>query len=92
MDDDLTEEDQKLIEWLMELVKLEQAGERTTIAIGPFTAYTLIGMLQLATRHTRMSGQQRKIARGIYQQLYPLFVGTPGEESIRKGEHPEWDK
>lgn len=74
------------------LIDLERAGERTTISIGPFGAMTLIGLLQLATRHPDLARTTKDIARDVVQQLAPLFVGTEGEEIIRRGGHPEFDQ
>lgn len=78
-------------EWLQELLSLEEAGERTQVSVGPFSAFTIIASLQLATRHPEMSAAQRKIIQGFYRQFYPLFKGTVGEHLILQGEHPEWD-
>lgn len=88
---ELTPEEQQTADWVRSLIELEKSGERTTITLGPFSAFTLIGLLQLATRHPEMSPSIRKTAQDIYRQLYPLFKGTRGEEVLYKGEHPEWD-
>jgi len=44
---------------IAELVRLEQRGERAQVAIGPWSAYTLIGALQLSLRHPYVNGQLR---------------------------------
>lgn len=82
----------ELIEHVRKLMELEKAGERTTLVIGPFAAFLLIGVLQFGTRDPNMSGYQREVLRGLARQLEPLFTGTPVEESIRQGYHPEFDK
>jgi hypothetical protein len=87
----LSSDDERFIEYTMELVRLEKAGERATLVIGPYTAITMIGLLQMATRHPGMAGQMRQIVADIIEQLAPLFAGTPGEEMIRRGGHPEFD-
>lgn len=79
------------LKYLAELIEAERAGERGTLEIGPFAAFTLISMLQLVTRHPGLSPAQKEMARGLGRQLEPWFVGTPGEELIRRGSHPEWD-
>jgi hypothetical protein len=85
------DEEARVLEWLKRLVELEKAGERTTVALGPFTAYTIIGALQLAMRHPDQSPKIRQVLRDFVHQFEPLFAGTPGEETIRRGMHPEWD-
>lgn len=79
-----------------QMAVLEKNGlspeQMAVISIGPFTALTLIGMLQLATRHPDMSKIQKTMVRDIIDQMRPLFVGTSGEEIIRRGDHPEWDR
>jgi hypothetical protein len=77
--------------YVMRLHEIEHAGERTTISIGPFSAITLIGLLQLSTRHPDASRTVKDVARDIVRQLEPLFAGTEGEEIVRRGSHPEWD-
>lgn len=84
-------EDERVLAWLKKLVDMEKAGERTTLAIGPYTAYAMIGALQLAMRHPQMDGKLRTVLRDMCHQLEPLFIGTPGEETIKRGYHPEWD-
>ena len=34
----------------------EEEGARGTLAIGPYTAYSLIGVIQMCTRHPGLSG------------------------------------
>jgi hypothetical protein len=80
------------VQYMRTLIELERAGERTTLSVGPLGAMQLIGMLQLVTRHPDLSPVQHQIARDIVGQLAPLFAGTFGEEIVRRGNHPEWDK
>lgn len=86
--EDLAEE----VAYLRVLMQAEAAGERTTMKLGPFTAMALIGLLQLATRHPDLDKAILDAARSIVRALEPLFTGTPGEDIIRKGSHPEFDK
>lgn len=88
---DDSEPSAEFVGYMRQLYELERAGERTTLAIGPATAMVLIGVVQWATRNPSMPGTQRQILRGIVNQLRPLFVGTPGEELVNRGDHPEWD-
>lgn len=87
-DDEKLEAEQ--MEYMRLLWDLEQSGERTTLVIGPYTAMTLIGALQFVTRH--VDGNPRKELRRFVDSLRTLFVGTPGEEIVNRGDHPEWDK
>lgn len=82
----------ELVDWMKKLMELEQAGERTTIAIGPYTAITMIGALQIATRHPSMHGLGVTVLRDVVDQFKPLFKDTPGEDIIKRGEHPEFDQ
>lgn len=88
----MDEEERSGIEYMKTLLELEQKGERATISIGPYTAMTVIGALQLATRHPAMAGLPVKVIRNLVDQFKPFFEGTQGEELIKKGEHPEWDR
>lgn len=83
-----------LLAYMQQLIGIENDpdSEPATLRIGPYTAIVLIGALQLATRHPTMSPKMRRVLRGIVDQLKPLFAGTPGEEIIRRGEHPEFDQ
>lgn len=86
------EEVEQQVAYMKKLVDLELAGERTEIKIGPFAAITIIGLLQLSTRHPDMPRRMKDAARDFIQQIAPIFAGTPGEEIIRRGNHPEFDK
>lgn len=79
----------KYIQELMDLETTDSA--RATILLGPFGAMALIGLVQLATRHPDLDKKIKDVARDIVRQLSPLFTGTPGEEIIRRGGHPEFD-
>ena len=52
----------------------------------------LIGALQMVTRHPGIEPPMRKIMRELVNQFRPMFAGTPGEEIINRGDHPEFDK
>jgi len=89
---DADDDEQELVAYMRQLMDMEKAGERTTIVLGPFGAMALIGFLQLGTRHPYIDAPLKNVARDIVQQLQPLFAGTLGEEIIRRGGHPEFDK
>ncbi len=79
------------ISYIKTLMSLEREGERTTLVIGPFAAFSLIGMLQLVTRHPEIGPGQLTIARSIIDDLTTLFQGTQGEELVEAGNNPELD-
>lgn len=83
---------EQFVESMKDLWNLEAAGERTTLTIGPFSAITMIGALQLAMRHPEMSTFQRGILAEFIDQMRPMFAGTSGEEIIRRGDDPAFDQ
>lgn len=84
------EPDPVILAQINQMIDLETSGTRTTLSVGPFSAYTLIGCLQMVMRRMDLPPNARPIIRHIVRQLYPLFDGTPVAEHIRRGEHPEW--
>lgn len=75
----------KTIEYFRELIALDQAGERTTVVIGPWAAMSLIIMLQLSLRHPEVSTSVKNGALDVLGQLETLFTGTYGEKIIAAG-------
>jgi hypothetical protein len=73
------------VEILRELVRLENAGERSTLAIGPFSAYMMIGLSQLGVRQLAPDDRQGEVFRAIAAQLEPLFAGTGAGDIIESG-------
>jgi hypothetical protein len=83
----------EIIAAIAELARLEQSGnyERAPILIGPFSAYILIAVLQLAWRHPDLSDTHKSIIEQIAKQLQPLF-GPPLDASIELGWRTEFDQ
>ena len=80
------------LEHVKRLAVAEQAGERHTVPIGPFTAFSLIGMLQLVTRHPDLGAGQLTIARSVIDDLARGFEHDPAiMELIKKGNDPAHD-
>ena len=79
------------VAYVRQLAELEQEGARSELSLGPFTAFTLVGALQLATRHPEMSDTQRQLIGNIIDGMRPWFDGTPGEELLRAGDDPARD-
>lgn len=79
--------------YVAELYLMEQAkeGEPATLLLRPFTAFTMVGALQLATRHPEMSPVQRQLIGSVIDQMRPLFAGTPGEQLLHLGDDPDFD-
>lgn len=65
--------------------------DKAYIGVGPFTAFTIIGALQLATRQPGFSAAQADLINDVIGQLKPLFAGTPGELLLRLGDEPAFD-
>lgn len=79
-------------EYMFELRRLEDNGERCTFSIGPYAAMCLIGCLQLATRHPGLSSSYKDTLYDLAHQFDPLFAGTLGEKVIRAGWDPGADR
>lgn len=80
------------LSYMLRLRKEEAAGARQEVLVGPYTALTLIGGLQLATRHPSMPPRVRAELLAVIDQFRPWFVGTPGEQIIDMGNDPELDR
>ena len=78
------------IEVIRELIELEQNGARSTVSIGPFTSYLLVGVIQAATRGDMVTGRQRQVLRNIGEQLAGQFGGLAAE-LLARGWSPEFD-
>lgn len=85
--------EQQAADYVALLYRLEQNPEcpRAIIHLRPFSAYLLISSLQLAMRHPGLSETQADILNSIISQIMPLFAGTPGEQLLETGNHPEFD-
>jgi len=86
--------DPAAIEYLARLYEIERDPdhERAVLFIGPYSAFVMIGTLQLATRHPGLSPTHLELLAEIIDQLRPLFTGTPGEALIRLGDDPANDR
>jgi hypothetical protein len=82
---------QEALEWMAQLAQAERDGERTTLVLGPLSAFTLIAALQLATRHPQLSPGQYAMICEFIDQVRPWFTGTPGEALIDAGADPAAD-
>lgn len=73
-------------EALLEFARAEQAGqaEELTVTMGPYTAFTLIGLLQLVWRHPDLSPQMRQVIEKIARLLQGRF-GTDIQAEIELG-------
>lgn len=83
----------ELVKAIAELAQLEQSGdyEPAPVLLGPFTAYILIGVLQLAWRHPELSATHKQIIESIARPLSKLF-GPPLSDSIELGWDPAYDQ
>lgn len=81
----------ELVAYMNRLREIEASGARSTVAFGPYTALSVIGALQLATRHPGMFPEQRDQILEVVEQFRPWFAGTPGEQLIDMGNDLELD-
>jgi len=86
-------EEAEFSEYVRVLLELEQEGTSTTAKIGPWSAFMLIGLVQLALRHPDVAGSAglTRVGHGFIDQCTVLFANTPGEEIIRRGFLPQYD-
>ena len=91
MPDSRPGDDAAAVAYVNELYRMEQAGERTTLVIGPFSAFTMIAALQLATRHPGMTDSQRGTLRDFIDTAKTWLTGTPGEALLAAGDDPAND-
>ena len=85
--------EREAVEYVHRLAQVERTPghEKATVMMGPFTAFTVIGALQLATRHPDFSEAQAALIGDVVKQLKPLFAGTPGEVLLEVGSEPAFD-
>lgn len=81
----------EFVTWAKEAMQAEIAGARTTVVIGPWSAFELIGALQLVTRHPDVAASTKNHMRAFGNQFSEWFKGTPAEEVIRRGWDPSFD-
>lgn len=81
------------VEYIKRLFELENDpdSQKAVITMGPFTAFSLIGGLQLAMRHPDFSPVQADLMNRLIDQFRPLFRGTPGEQLLELGDDPAYD-
>lgn len=81
------------VAYVAELTKIEQTPghDRATVKMGPLTAFTVIGALQLATRHPEFPPAQAARVNAVIADLKRLFAGTPGEVLLGLGDEPAFD-
>lgn len=74
---------------LVALAIAERDGlyEPAVVKLGPYTAFTLIGLLQLTWRHPDLTRQHRQMIEEIARPLQRLF-GPPLDAALEQG----WDR
>lgn len=75
------------------LTEEEISGDckEVTIALSLFSVWSLIGALDLVSRHPGVGGGLKDILGQIRAQLATLFDGTEGEEILAKGANSAFD-
>jgi hypothetical protein len=82
-------DDAVILEAMTRLINDEADGARTTLTIGPYAAFVMLGALQLAWRHPYMNGSTADIIRGIGGQLQAIYAHEPALSALLdKG----WDR
>jgi hypothetical protein len=73
------------------LMDAERSGERVTIRLGPWSAFLLVGWLQLIVRHPDTDEMHAGVATAFGRQIATWFAGTPGESMLAMAENPAFD-
>lgn len=71
----MTDTEQQFLDLVTGLAKLEQDGRFTPIQLdlGPYSAFVLVGSLQLAWRHHAQGGRMREIIEYIARRVQDGF-------------------
>lgn len=83
-DDDLSA-DEAAQHILRQLIRLEMAGERTTIEIGPYSLYMAIAVCQMTARRFPPDDIQAVPFLRIAATMEPYFEGTAAGDLIAAG-------
>lgn len=78
-------------EAIKQLVTDERDGGRIPLSVGPYTAFTMLGALQLAFRHPAMEPKMKQLIRDFGHQLEGAFAGGPLQEVLDKGWYQDFD-
>lgn len=73
------------IEIAHQLLRLEKAGERTTIELGPYSAFMLVAVCQLTARRFSADDIQGDVFEFIAESFKPYFEGTAAGDFIATG-------
>lgn len=81
--------DPAIIEALKDLARQEAQGTRVPISVGPYTAFVLIGAIQMAYRHPGMNADPRLAAmlKTVGGLLESMFAAGPLQQLLADG----WD-
>lgn len=79
---------EELWEAIKSLAIDEGMGARIPMTIGPYSAFTMVGALQLAWRHPDMGGPTKAMIEDFGRQLQAAFTGGPLEPLLETG----WDE
>lgn len=83
--------DAELLEYMEGLALLERDEARIPVFIGPYSAITMTGALQLVLRHPDVSDAVKTMIRQWIDQIRPTFAGTLGQQIIELGDDPAND-
>lgn len=71
----MTDTEQQFLDLVTDLARFEQDGRFTPIQLdlGPYSAFVLVGALQLAWRHPAQAGRMREIIEYIARRVQDGF-------------------
>jgi len=73
------------------LIEQDDPDSKVTIRLGPFTAFTLVGALQLTTRHPELAPKMRARVQGVIDDIIKAFEGQPAHAVLLLGNDPAND-
>lgn len=89
----LTDAERQRIELVRSLADDERDGLHTLISLGPFTMYTMVGLLQLILRNPGIADSPflLEFTRRMCDQFSEPFRGTPLWDDLQKGYDETYD-
>jgi hypothetical protein len=70
-------DDAAALEMTKKLAEHEQAGVRLQLSVGPYTAFTLIGAIQLVLRHPGVEGLMARVLTDLARQFQAALADGP---------------
>jgi hypothetical protein len=75
----------EITDYMHQLLRRENGGERATLEIGPYTAMLLLGAVHWALRHGQFAEHGPRMFERLTDQLQLMFIDDPtGQQIIRQ--------